>query len=57
MMIVPLLLVGAFATHTADVVVYGGTAAGVMAAVQAARMGRSVILVAPELHIGGLAVE
>jgi len=41
----------------ADVVVYGGTAAGVMAAVQATRMGRSVTLVAPESHIGGIAVE
>lgn len=40
-----------------DVVVYGGTAAGVGAAVQASRMGRSVLLVAPELHVGGMAVE
>ena len=37
-----------------DVVVYGGTSAGVMAAVQAKRMGKSVILVAPETHLGGL---
>lgn len=37
-----------------DLVVYGGTAAGVMAAVQAKRMGRSVIIVAPEKHLGGL---
>jgi hypothetical protein len=42
---------------TADVVVYGGSAAGVMAAVQTARMGRSVALVAAEKHLGGLAVE
>ena len=41
----------------ADVVVYGGTAAGVAAAVQVARMGRSVVLVAPEKHLGGMAVE
>jgi FAD dependent oxidoreductase len=41
----------------ADVVVYGGTSAGVAAAVQVARMGRSVVLVAPEKHVGGLAVE
>ena len=41
----------------ADVVVYGGTAAGVAAAVQSARMGRSVVLVAPERHIGGMVVE
>ncbi len=38
----------------ADVVVYGGTAAGVVAAVQAARMGKSVILVGPDRHLGGL---
>ncbi|MCP4640091.1 MAG: FAD-dependent oxidoreductase, partial [bacterium] len=29
--------------HTADVVVYGGTSGGVAAAVQAARMGKSVV--------------
>lgn len=40
-----------------DVVVYGGSAAGVSAAVQAARMGRSVLLVAPERHAGGMPVE
>lgn len=45
------------AAPKADVIVYGGTAAGVAAAVQTARMGRSVILVAPEKHIGGIAVE
>jgi len=40
--------------RTPDVVVYGGTSAGVAAAVQVARMGRSVVLVAPERHIGGM---
>ncbi|MEQ8847458.1 FAD-dependent oxidoreductase [Botrimarina sp.] len=38
----------------ADLVVYGGTSAGVVAAVQAARLGRSVVLVCPEAHLGGL---
>src|SRR5687767_15680094 len=37
-----------------DVVVYGGTAAGVVAAVQAKRMGKSVVLVSPATHLGGL---
>jgi glycine/D-amino acid oxidase-like deaminating enzyme len=37
-----------------DIVVYGATSAGVSAAVQAARMGRSVALVGPDLHLGGL---
>jgi hypothetical protein len=41
-------------TVTNDIVVYGGTSAGVIAAVQAKQMGRSVIVVAPERHLGGL---
>jgi hypothetical protein len=39
---------------TYDVVVYGGTSAGIIAAVQARRMGKSVVVVAPEKHLGGL---
>ncbi len=38
----------------ADVVVYGGTSAGITAARQVARMGKSVVVVAPETHLGGL---
>jgi NADPH-dependent 2,4-dienoyl-CoA reductase/sulfur reductase-like enzyme len=37
-----------------DLVVYGGTSAGVAAAVQARKMGRSVVLVCPDIHLGGL---
>lgn len=37
-----------------DVVVYGGTSAGVTAAVQAAKMGKSVVLVNHYPHLGGL---
>ncbi len=37
-----------------DVVVYGQTSAGVMAAVQAKRMGKTVIVVGPDKHLGGL---
>lgn len=40
--------------YEADVVVYGGTSAGVTAAVQAARMGKTVVLVGPDRHLGGL---
>ena len=40
--------------HTADVVVYGGTSAAVTAAVQASRMGKKVIIVSPDKHLGGL---
>ncbi len=39
---------------TADVVVCGGTPAGVMAAVAAARMGNSVALVEMNNHLGGI---
>ena len=38
----------------ADVIVYGGTSAAVTAAVQAARMDQSVIMVSPDVHLGGL---
>ncbi|RPJ60546.1 MAG: FAD-dependent oxidoreductase [Acidobacteria bacterium] len=41
----------------ADVIVYGGTSAGVVAAVQVAQMKRSVILVCPEKHLGGLSAS
>ena len=37
-----------------DVVVYGGTCAAVTAAVQAKRMGKSVVIVCPDRHLGGL---
>jgi len=42
------------AEKTYDLVVYGGTSAAVTAAVQAKRMGRSVIVVSPDKHLGGL---
>jgi hypothetical protein len=41
-------------SETADLIVYGGTSAGVIAAVQAKKMGRSVIIVGPDVHLGGL---
>jgi hypothetical protein len=37
-----------------DVVIYGGTSAGVSAAVQTARLGKKVILIEPGDHLGGL---
>ena len=37
-----------------DLVIYGPTSAGVAAAVQAKRMGLSVIVVGPDQHLGGL---
>lgn len=38
----------------ADVVIYGGTSAAVTAAVQVIRMNRSVVIVSPDKHLGGL---
>ncbi|MGV2334056.1 MAG UNVERIFIED_CONTAM: FAD-dependent oxidoreductase [Planctomycetaceae bacterium] len=40
--------------RSADLIIYGGTSAGVSAAVQTARMGHSVILIESSRHIGGL---
>ncbi len=37
-----------------DVVVYGGTSAGVIAAVQCRQMGKTVVLIEPGRHLGGL---
>jgi hypothetical protein len=39
---------------TADVIVYGGTSAAVTTAVQVVRMGKTVIIVSPDQHMGGL---
>jgi len=38
----------------ADLCVYGGTSGGVVAAVQGARMGKTVILLEPGRHLGGM---
>jgi hypothetical protein len=50
-----LLTSTAFASvHEADVCVFGGTSGGVSAAVQASRMGKTVILAEPGKHLGGM---
>lgn len=41
-------------TDVYDIVVYGGTSGGVIAAVQAARTGKTVALIEPGRHLGGL---
>ena len=38
----------------ADVIIYGGTSSAVIAAVQVKMMGRTVIVVSPDVHLGGL---
>ena len=37
-----------------DVVIYGSTSAGIVSAVQSVRMGKSVKIINPESHLGGL---
>jgi hypothetical protein len=59
MKITTLLLTLAVATSITraadyDLVIYGGTSAAVIAAVQAKKMGRTVIVVSPDKHLGGL---
>jgi hypothetical protein len=41
-------------TKKYDIVIYGGTSAGVAAALQSSRMGKSVVLIEPTDRIGGL---
>ena len=48
------VIAGSAAAAEYDVVVYGGTSAGVTAAVQAKRMGKTAIIVCPDQHLGGL---
>jgi hypothetical protein len=37
-----------------DLCIYGGTSGGVVAAVQAGRMGRNVVIAEPGMHLGGM---
>ncbi len=40
--------------YEADIIIYGGTSAAITAAVQSSRMDKSVIVVSPDTHLGGL---
>jgi hypothetical protein len=40
--------------YQADIIIYGGTSAAITAAVQAVKMGKSVLVVSPDKHLGGL---
>nr|WP_074224908.1 FAD-dependent oxidoreductase [Algoriphagus halophilus] len=40
--------------YAADVIIYGGTSAAITAAVQVKKMGKSVMVVSPDQHLGGL---
>ena len=39
---------------SADIVVYGGTSAAIVAAVEAVQLGKSVLVLSPDSHLGGL---
>ncbi len=41
-------------TFEADVIVYGGTSAAIIAAVEVIQSGKSVLVVSPDQHLGGL---
>jgi FAD dependent oxidoreductase len=41
-------------TKSVDIVVYGGTSAGVIAAYTSKKLGKSVLLIEPSKHLGGL---
>lgn len=41
-------------SYEADIIIYGGTSSAIIAAVQAKKMGKSVIVVSPDIHLGGL---
>lgn len=40
--------------YRAEVIIYGGTSSAVISAVEVARSGKSVIIVSPDKHLGGL---
>lgn len=38
----------------ADIVIYGGTSSGIIAGVRAVQLGKKVVIVSPDIHLGGL---
>ena len=60
--IIPLTIIASLLTgcknyndqNSADIVIYGGTSAGISAAIQAARFNKSVIIIEPSNRLGGL---
>ncbi|WP_296704493.1 FAD-dependent oxidoreductase [Algoriphagus sp.] len=57
-LVIGILLLGVFSPkafcQSYDIVIYGGTSAGVSAAIQASRMNKSVMLIEPSNRLGGL---
>lgn len=50
-------IIGSPKEHTYDVVVYGGTSGGFASAIQLSRLNRSVALIEPSGHFGGIAID
>ena len=40
--------------YTADIIIYGGTSAAIIAAVEVVKSGKTVLIVSPDKHLGGL---
>ena len=40
--------------YSADIIIYGGTSAAIIAAVEAVHSGKSVLVISPDTHLGGL---
>ena len=62
MLSIPLLIIFIFSSAIAkerifDVCVYGETPAGITAALQVAKMGKSVVLISTNNHVGGMATS
>lgn len=51
--IIPVCRISALSDYY-DIIVYGGTPAGIIASIQAAKMGKTVLLIEPGSHLGGM---
>ncbi len=40
--------------YTADIIIYGGTSAAIIAAVEVVKSGKTVLIVSPDQHLGGM---
>ena len=55
--LISLSIAASAAPRSSDILVYGCNSGGVAAAVQAKRMGKTVVMVCPERHLGGLSAS
>jgi len=54
LLILLIVQTGAKSRNDYDIIIYGGTSAGITAAVESSRMGTSVLIIEPSNRIGGL---